>query len=485
MRCSVFFGKANGYLLAGVFFFCTMIVLPLNTFANPHFPDTGQSLCYDDSKEIHCPAVGQPFHGQDAQYRPRLPRSYTKLGEAGAVLPDNARHADEGGAWVMTRDNVTGLIWELKTSSGLQNKASTYSWYDPNHDTNGGNAGSQNRGSCDVGDCDTYDYIQRLNTQNFGGFSDWRLPEIKELLSLVNYGVTSPMIDTRWFPDTDDSSSSRYWTATTAFNNNNNAWLVNYYRDGPSDLSKTNAWFVRAVRGPKTGALDPFIDNGDGTVTDVETGLMWMRCSEGHRWNGTTCAETAGTYTWQQALARAENLEYAGYSDWRMPNINELQSLIDYKKRGIAIDEYYFPETSVQTYWSSTTNTASHHNIRSVWSVRFGYGSTTNDNTGKTGRNHLRAVRGGNYFLPDATAACIFNGLEDLFPEYIAPASAPTDRYEYITFRYYTQTLSALGISTSLFGPYINSIIYYNPSISTEILNLGSIDAFKDMLECQ
>ena len=88
-----------------------------------------------------------------------------------------------------------------------------------------------------------------------------------------------------------------------------------------------------------------FIDNGDGTITDTSTGLMWQK------------ATAPGTYTWEQALTYCENLTLpaGGYSDWRLPNRNELQSIVDYSRYNPAIDTTFFPDTVASAYWSSTT----------------------------------------------------------------------------------------------------------------------------------
>ena len=183
------------------------------------FPDTGQTKCYDNTSEIPCPSPGQPFHGQDAQYQPRLPRSYTKLGHGGTELRDTALHVDDGGQWIMTRDNVTGLIWELKTNA---NKSQTYNW---------ANAQSQ--------------FIAELNSASFGGFSDWRLPYVKELSSLLN-AAGVPWIDAFWFPN---SVSNNYWSSTTYAGNTNYAWRVNIsYYGYVGTIDKSNRFYVRGVR---------------------------------------------------------------------------------------------------------------------------------------------------------------------------------------------------------------------------------------------
>lgn len=194
------------------------LFLSLSAQAFQPFPDTGQTKCYDDTGEIPCPSPGQPFYGQDAQYQPRLPRSYTKLGHGGTVLPDTALHVDDGGQWIMTRDNVTGLIWELKTNV---NRNHSYTW---------ANAQSQ--------------FIAGLNSASFGGFSDWRLPNIKELSSLVNAGG-APWIDTRWFPK---NIESYYWSYTKYAKNTDEAWHVTFNYGLPYLNPTYFSCFVRAVR---------------------------------------------------------------------------------------------------------------------------------------------------------------------------------------------------------------------------------------------
>ena len=88
-----------------------------------------------------------------------------------------------------------------------------------------------------------------------------------------------------------------------------------------------------------------FVDNSDGTISDTSTGLMWQK------------ATAPGTYTWEQALTYCENLTLpaGGYSDWRLPNRNELQSIVDYSRYNPAIDTTFFPGTVASYYWSSTT----------------------------------------------------------------------------------------------------------------------------------
>ncbi|MEA2014216.1 MAG: DUF1566 domain-containing protein [Thermodesulfobacteriota bacterium] len=219
---------------------CSLILIVFLSFCvlAGQVPDTGQTKCYDNSVEIPCPQQGEAFYGQDAQYAGPV-RSYTKLGQNGTSLPDTATQSD---GWIMTRDNVTGLIWEIKTDDGsVHDKDNKYTWYDSNPGTNGGNAGTAGNGT------DTEDFIDALNAENFGGFSDWRLPSIKELSSLVNSDIAypGPTINTAWFPRT---MSSYYWSSTTYASHTDYAWRVNFNYGYVGGIYKSYSYYVRAVR---------------------------------------------------------------------------------------------------------------------------------------------------------------------------------------------------------------------------------------------
>ena len=115
--------------------------------------------------------------------------------------------------------------------------------------------------------------------------------------------------------------------------------------------------FVRYVRGNTDYGVNNFVDNSDGTITDLATGLMWTKADSG-----------TGMY-WEDALAYAEDLDLAGYDDWRLPNAKELQSIVDYTRspattNSAAIDPI-FNVTSITDeggnmnypfYWTSTTH---------------------------------------------------------------------------------------------------------------------------------
>lgn len=128
----------------------------------------------------------------------------------------------------------------------------------------------------------------------------------------------------------------------------------------------------------------------NGTVTHNTTGLMWMRCSLGQSWDGSICADTTNTYTWANALAAAEGFGFADYSDWRLPNKNELASLVEQRCEIPAINSTIFPNTQSSLFWSSSPYA---DNSNYAWFVNFYYGGVSSNN--KSGSYRVRLVRGG------------------------------------------------------------------------------------------
>ncbi len=329
------------------------------------WPDTGQDKCYTNNSEMNdCPSEGRDFYGQDANYQG--PRGYTKLGMNGVILPANAT-AEDG--WLMTRDNVTGLVWEVKTTDeSIHNGSKKFFWCDRNDETNGGHEGT----CSDIEDVlDTEAFITKLNEENFGGFSDWRMPTVKELATIVDLGADAaePAIDSTFFPNT---LEEEYWSATTAADEPSEAWFVNFQSRWintniyKGDDPKWNALPIRAVRGGQPVSAERFIDNGDGTITDVSTSLMWQKCTMGQTYDPNTgqCSELPmdeGYYTWKEALELCENLNLANFTDWRLPNRNELQSLADYSRTYPVFDPEYFAvpyedwDPFFTGYWTSST----------------------------------------------------------------------------------------------------------------------------------
>ncbi|MBF0197402.1 MAG: DUF1566 domain-containing protein [Planctomycetes bacterium] len=175
------------------------------------------------------------------------------------------------------------------------------------------------------------------------GHDDWRVPTIKELYSLIKFngelnvstGTTVPYIDTEYFlfQYGDESAGERlidsqYMTSTvytgSTMNSNKTMFGVNFADGRIKGYPTQSSFFLMHVRGNTSYGYNQFVDNGDNTISDEATGLMWMTLDSGHLGEG--------GMIWSDALSWAESLEYANYSDWRLPNPKELQSIVDYTR---------------------------------------------------------------------------------------------------------------------------------------------------------
>lgn len=135
--------------------------------------------------------------------------------------------------------------------------------------------------------------------------------------------------------------------------------------------------------------INRFSNNGDGTVTDSATGLIWKRCSEGQ--SGAVCeVGTPGIFTWQEALKTGAASAFAGKSDWRLPNIKELASIVERQCTMPAINEIVFPSTPTMSFWSGSPYDG---NPNFAWNVYFPYGISDGNN--KNYKFFVRLVRGG------------------------------------------------------------------------------------------
>lgn len=222
--------------------------------------DTGIITCSDaNTDNLSCPVTG--FEGQDAEHG-RDARAaegiltkvgagkggfdFTKLDTNGNALAASATQ------WSCVKDNHTGLIWEVKTDdSGLRDKDNTYSWYNANNATNGGDAGTENNGTCpDTGNCDTEKYVASVSVINLCGSSDWRLPAKEELRSIVDYSYSNsthrPAIDTDYFLNT---NTFLYWSVSPNAHFDSHAWNVNFANGNDYYDNKFNEHYVRLVRG--------------------------------------------------------------------------------------------------------------------------------------------------------------------------------------------------------------------------------------------
>ncbi len=278
----------------GIVSTCIMSTLSINAQVTYPIVDTRQSDFYNNTSVITTPGAGDAFYGQDAAYVENQP-SYT----------------DNGNGTIT--DHVTGLMWQ------------------------------QN-----MGDKITYaEAFAKADTMTLGGYSDWRVPTIKELYSLilftgkVNGEVPIEMfIDSAYFnqPLGDTTLGERLidaqtWSATqykgTTMHGDSTVFGVNFldgrikgypkYVPGSNNTNPRKMYF-RMVRDNADYGINNFVDNGDGTITDNATGLMWQQADDGQ------------SRDWENALSYAESLTLAGHSDWRLPNAKELQSLVDYTR---------------------------------------------------------------------------------------------------------------------------------------------------------
>ena len=147
------------------------------------------------------------------------------------------------------RDNVTGLIWEVKTDDGgLRDKDHSYTWYDSVNNY-GGNPGTASGGNyCfQAGRCDTEIYVTEVNTVGLCGYRDWRMPTDQELFGIVHRGRVIPAIDTRYFPNT---RGSWFWSGSPdAYSYAYGAWGVHFSVGVASGSIRSDNGYVRLVRG--------------------------------------------------------------------------------------------------------------------------------------------------------------------------------------------------------------------------------------------
>jgi hypothetical protein len=328
---------------------------------------TGQKYDFDGDGTTITPVEGEDFYGQDADYESDE-FSFTSWG-SNSVL-----------------DNNTGLMWQAVPSDDK------FSW------SEGG------------------DYCDELELD---GYSDWRLPTAEELFSISDFEEGWPYLDTDYFSFPAETTTSGSGSTDGGPQGKVNAsddsesvskdqgqfWSSNYYKvteDGaahdvafgvnhatghikayPASQTGTMAKHVRAVRGDEYGASD-FVDNGDGTITDETSSLMWMS------------ADLDSAMEWGDALSSAENSTFADYTDWRLPDVKELQSIVNYDGSYPAIDQSKFTTSDFEDnenyyFW---TNTSAYFSKSSpvygyAWYVAFGF-AVGNDGLDSHGAGAVR-----------------------------------------------------------------------------------------------
>ena len=371
-------------------------------------PKTGQTTCYDSlGNAIPCAGTGQDGDIQAGVQWPS-PRFTVTYCDANGPCADQSSDCDSNSSTDTVTDNLTGLMWAR--DGNLPNGSMTW-----------------------------YPAIDYANNLNLCGYSDWWIPNVNELESLVNADQpdTATWLNTQGF---NSVQSSMYLSSTTYAINTNTAWGVGM-QDGfvDSSVSKNSSTlYMWPVRAGQYGNPDPsypaniwetgqqisyatgddgdmergvawpesrFTDYGDGTVTDNLTGLIWTKDANAP---GPSVCVPGGTYpykTWQEALDYVACLNansYLGYNDWRLPNRKELRSLIDYSKHSPALPEGHpFISVRLAGYWSSTTST---YDMNRAWIVDMVIGyAFYYDKDYSLGYGYMRPVRGGTVTGVDTT----------------------------------------------------------------------------------
>jgi hypothetical protein len=334
-RCGVF--PFAPFTLLTLLALLALLALAMPSWAHPVI-DTRQEACFDARASITCPSPGDDFYGQDAQYLTTQP--VYSIGRGGEVVIDHA----------------TELVWTRgpdANGDGQINAADKMTW------------------------AKAVDYADTLNARGYGGYHDWRLPSIRELYSLMDCRGTDisafspagvPCIDADYFDfsygDTaagDREIDMQYLSATlytgTVMEGSECAFGLNVADGRIKCYPTAAAKYALYVRGnPEYGASD-FWDNGDGTVSDRATGLMWQQADSGYG------------MIWEDALGYCQHSSRGGHDDWRLPDAKELQSIVDYGRSpeatgSPALDPVF--QSSVITneagqadwpfYWTGTTH---------------------------------------------------------------------------------------------------------------------------------
>ena len=217
-----------------------------------------------------------------------------------------------------------------------------------------------------------------------GGYSDWRLPTGIELFSINNYTNLNPALDTVYFIKT---NAQYWWTSELRKDDSSYTWVVNAgggigAHPKSEDLSAggNRSFHVRAVRNVFSTlfSVSQFTDKENGTITDNYTGLTWQKI------------QSSDTMTWEDAFTYAKSFSLEGKSDWRLPNIKELQSLNDPKLMKPSFSNTYFTNIVTRTFWSSTTMCNSD---TIAWDINLVYGIVSYNS--KSNKEYVLLVRGG------------------------------------------------------------------------------------------
>ncbi len=373
----------------GALFLALLVSLSVHAEENPRekslnyrIVDTGVTVFYDNTSVISMPKQGEAFLGQDAHYQINIP-TYTDNGD-GTIT-----------------DNITRLMWQKVMGEKMSFEEA----------------------------------FQRAKKLELGGHHDWRVPSIKELYSLIQFTgrvqgqrAIEPFIDIRYFKQPLGSSrqgereiDAQTWSSTEyvgrTMRNDETVFGVNFvdgrikgYPKYNPRTRKPNKMYFRCVRGNKAYGKNSFNDNGNGTISDSATGLMWQQ------------SDSRKAMNWEEALKYAESLELSGHGDWRLPNAKELQSIVDYTRSvqttGSAAINPIFETTVIKDpegrkqypyFWTSTTHLDGRNPYDSAVYIAFG------EAQGKM-RGRLMDVHGAGAQRSDPKT-----GRRENYPQYFGP----------------------------------------------------------------
>ena len=349
------------------------------------YPDTSQRLCYDTGTTSSCPipASGQdcastPLCGQDAQY------GWDFTHDPAARYSRTEEVAGEP----IVFDNVTDLAWQGCTA---------------------GLTGSH----CDTGGTFINGWAESLaycDSLVWGGYADWRLPDIFELQSIVDSDKSDAAVDATYFPNT---LSVPFWTSSVTAFASASSWCVEFFAGVSIYLPNASGFSVhgRCVRNAmsrpapvvgSTGTPRFSVSGsiGQPVVVDGRSGLTWQGCAA----SAGDCSVSAVHYDWPSALAYCERLSWGGYgSGWRLPNRSEILSIVDVDRGDPAIDSVF---SSLQTdpsclsapspaclsypFWTATSSANAPAN---AWSLDFSTGTPSGWPKTDSSSVYVRCVR--------------------------------------------------------------------------------------------
>lgn len=335
-----------------IFLLCLGLFLALPPFVFAGvvtLPQTGQTSCSDEvGKYLSCPGSGQ-----DGDIR------------AGISWPKPRFSAVADGT---VTDELTGLSWGAD--------ANAISTRDPQFDAGGNRDGR-------VSWQRALDYVAKLNKENYLGHNDWRLPNVNELASLLNAEETaSGWLNRMGFTNV---QSAGYWSSTGVAANKGDAWAVDFgegttfaaHKEAADSKPAQYVWPVRGTSRflPATGSVTSLAAGDDGamkagvawptnrftgkgsTLSDNLTGLIWMK--DANAPGPKACGPNRGKI-WVQAFAYVKCINkarYLGHDDWRVPNRNEMRSLLDFGSASVVapLRKSGFINVQTEKYWTSTS----------------------------------------------------------------------------------------------------------------------------------